>query len=187
MKGEGADKSVLETATTEEPKAEGSSEKAEGGALELKVPDGFKVEESALKGFKELAAKTGLKPEQAQAAFDHYVGIEQARAKADAEWYQKRDREWLEAIGKEFGEPTSKQWQSHLGELKRAAKFLGADVAKELTAAGLGNNPTLVRALVKLGRALGEDRIAGTSDAPGVRAPKSFVELAYPTMQSNKE
>lgn len=154
--------------------------------IELKLPDGFVADEAAVKAFKASAADLGLDSGKAQKLFDQYVGLEVSRAKAAEAAFIAQDSKWAAEIAAdpEIGGPKQKESVMHA---RRALKaFGGAAVSQLLAQAGLGNHPTLVRAFVKMGKALAEDSVSGTSSPAGAPAAPSLVDLLYPTMKQSK-
>lgn len=157
--------------------------------VELKLPEGFTADEKALEGFKTLAGELGLDSAKAQKVFDSYVAIEQSRAKALEQQYVQQDAKWrseLEADPDIGGAklPATKR------EVALAAKFLGRGPLETLAKVGLGSHPDIIRALVKVGRALSDDTISGTSaPAPAATKRLSDAEIFYgtPTTAPAKE
>lgn len=180
---------MLGEATKEPAKTEqapAGEKPAAPAALELKLPEGVTVPEAELAAYKELALKQGLDAPKAQALLEHFVAVDRAREQALAETVAKQEQAWTASL-KADPDLGGQKWDATVQSVRRAIDYVGKPAAQMLVQAGLGSHPDVVRALVKLGRGLAEDRIAGTSQAPGVKQPKTFAEVAYPTMQKHTE
>lgn len=153
-------------------------------AIELKLPEGFVVDAPGLDGFKTLALEAGLDSPKAQKILDHYISFESQRADAAAKAAIEQDAKWAAEL-KVDPEIGGDKWNESLVQARKGLKHVGVEVAQVLRDAGLGNNPQLVRAFVKLGRSLAEDSVSGSSPAAGTKPPAAQLhELLYPTMQT---
>lgn len=137
-------------AVTETPKAD------EKKGVELKPPEGWQ-DEKALIEFKKAAEESGLDSPKAQRFFDLFA----AREKAEADALAAAQSEWLQAAkaDKEIG-GASFDANSLLAK-KAMVKFGGESLQTWLQETGLGNHPELIRAFVRIGKAMAEDSIAG--------------------------
>lgn len=152
--------------------------------IELKLPEGFVVDAPGLDGFKTLALEAGLDSPKAQKILDHYISFESQRADAAAKAAVEQDAKWAAEL-KVDPEIGGDKWNESLVQARKGLKHVGVEVAQVLRDAGLGNNPQLVRAFVKLGRSLAEDSVSGSSPAAGTKPPAAQLhELLYPTMQT---
>jgi len=144
---------------------------AEYGAFT--VPDDYVVSD----GFKEIAKTLNLSQEQAQKAIDfdakRYKDQQAAMAKTTADWAQAAKND--PGIGGEH-------FDANLGLAKKALEAFGSpELNQLLNQSGLGNHPELLRAFVKVGRAISEDRLV--TGAAGDSAPsKSVAQRMYPGM-----
>lgn len=158
--------------------------------LELKLPEGVKPE--SLAPFLEVAKQHKLSQEQAQALVDFDRTRQAAADKSFQESWRAEQMKWVEAVkaDPEVGAGRPEVLAASLEAAKRAvAKFGGAELAKELLETGLGNNPVWVRAFVRIGKAMADDSIAGTSGGtPSTPSSDEQLQRAmYPTMFSTKE
>lgn len=176
-----------EATKTEPPKAEPTKAepaktepKAETKvALELKLPDGYDVDAKSLDDFKATASELGLDNAKAQRVFDHFLSLEKARLAADDAKFAAQDAAWAKEIQThpDFG---GERIKDSLQAARRGIEHVGGKpIARLFEAAGLGNNPQLFGALVKIGRSLAEDSVAGTSSPAGTKKPRSDAELFY--------
>lgn len=153
--------------------------------VEVAAPKGLTVDATALEGFKAVAAEVGLDSPKAQKVLDYYAGIAAAREaearKADDARFAAQESQWL-AEAKAAPDIGGQRWAESEAAVRRAVtRFEAQPVARLLHAAGLGNHPEVLRLFVRLGRAVAEDSVAGSS-APAVAAPKDPLSVLYPTM-----
>lgn len=147
---------------------------------EFKAPEGMELDTAAVEAFTPLAKELGLTNEQAQKIADLYAGqmgrvmaqVQEAQATQEAAW-----------VGEVKADPEIGGAKLE-GNLSVAAKaidaFGGADLRQALTVTGAGNHPAVVRAFVKIGKAISEDGfVRGNSADPG--GGKSAAELFYPS------
>lgn len=149
-----------------------SSPEATKAALELKAPPGWK-DETATAQWKKAAEELGLDAGKAQPLFDLFTSRETAEAdalaKAQAEWLQtaKADKE----IGGASFEANT------LLAKKAMVKFGGESLQAWLQETGLGNHPELIRAFVRIGKAMAEDSIGGIGGATNGAANSEMAKL----------
>lgn len=143
-------------------------------ALELKLPEGFKEDETTGK-FKELAAKLGLKSEGAQGLLDFYAATQKEQAAAA----QKEHTQSLEQLSVEY-ENTLKgdklyggqKYEESIQLARKALKAYAepgdlAELKDFFSKTPLGNYPPLVKLLAKVGRASSEGKLEGTASEGG--------------------
>lgn len=153
------------TQTGEQKKDGGEAGAQESTDLKLKFPEG--LDEKVQKTFTELAKKHGFKSESAQEALDFAVKfVTDREAETEAAVKSGREKllnEWVEAMrtDKEFGGADIKK---NLDIANSAAmKFGGEELIKVLGRSGLNNHPDVVRAFYRIGKAISEDSIRGTT------------------------
>ncbi len=177
------------------PPAEGDkkpadAKKPEGekaAALELKVPEGFEADATALDSFKATAAELGLDTPKAQKLFDQYVALETARNAASEKAYADQDAKWAAEL-KADPEIGGAKLPATIQQVRGAVGYLGKDFAQLLAGTGFGNHPVIVKALAKLGRGIGDDTISGTQKPASGDARLSDAELFYgPPPSASKE
>lgn len=163
----------------ETPKSDAKVEAPAG----VKLPDGFKLEPGEVEFFqKELGPK-------AQAAVDKMAALEKARIAAEDTAIAAQDAKWLSEAkaDKEIG---GAAYDANVKLAQRAlAKFGGAEVAQVIHQAGLGNHPGLLRAFVRIGKAMAEDAIGNTATPAdkGIPSAEQRLKAAYPTMFPKQE
>ncbi|SWX90475.1 peptidase [Klebsiella pneumoniae] len=153
-----------------EQKQEGAPEKYEFTAAE-----GVDLDTEALKDFEPVARELNLTNEQAQKLVDAYPKILAGVQQRQAEAWQAQTEEWAATVkaDKEIG---GDKLTANLGVAQRALDTFGTPALKEyLNGTGLGNHPELVKAFVKVGKAMSEDGVV-TGKESGQR---SAAEVLY--------
>lgn len=152
----------------------------------LKMPEGFAKDDAVLSEFGKLAKDAGIKGEHAQKMFDLYANTVGAQQKKATESLAAEHARWVESLksDKEVGGQT---FDANVKLAQKAMhKYATPELRDFLSSTGLGNHPELVRLMVRVGKALGEDSIAPTSSSGGISASNSdaaFLRDLYPTMK----
>lgn len=156
-----------------EQKPEGAPEK-----YEFKAGEGVELDTEALKDFEPVARELNLTNEQAQKLVDAYPKILAGVQKRQAEAWQAQTEQWAADVkaDKEIG---GDKLTANLSAGQRALDQFGTPELKEyLNATGLGNHPALVKAFIKVGKAMSEDKVvtggheSGGSDLISAFYPK---------------
>lgn len=153
-----------------EQKPEGAPEKYEFNAAE-----GVELDTEALKDFEPVARELNLTNEQAQKLVDAYPKILAGVQQRQADAWQKQTEGWAEAVkaDKEIG---GDKLESNLSAAQRALDQFGNPELKEyLNVTGMGNHPELVKAFVKIGKAMSEDGMVSGKDT----GQRSAAEVLY--------
>ncbi|WP_436880891.1 MULTISPECIES: peptidase [Pseudescherichia] len=155
----------------EEQKPEGAPEK-----YEFKPAEGQQLDAAALEQFEPIARELNLTNEQAQKMVDLYGSqILPMVQKQQAEAWQQTTEQWAADVkaDKEIG---GDKLTSNISVAQRALDTFGTPELKEyLTASGLGNHPELVKAFVKIGKAMSEDGMVTGKEA----GQRSAAEVLY--------
>jgi hypothetical protein len=154
----------------DDDKPEGAPEKYEFTAAE-----GVDLDTEALKDFEPVARELNLTNEQAQKLVDAYPKILAGVQQRQAEAWQAQTEEWAATVkaDKEIG---GDKLTANLGVAQRALDTFGTPELKEyLNGTGLGNHPELVKAFIKVGKAMSEDGMV-TGKESGQR---SAAEVLY--------
>ena len=151
-------------------KTEGESDKSGDkptGApekYEFTLPDGFQMDEQGLTAFSEFAKDLDMPQEAAQKMLEKMGPAMQQRQMAAIEQVQN---EWTQASksDKEFG---GIKLDENLAVAKKALDTFGTpELSKLLKETGLGNNPEIIRAFYRAGKAISEDSfVAGSQGKP---------------------
>ncbi|HHD7205101.1 TPA: peptidase [Enterobacter hormaechei] len=156
-----------------EQKQDGAPEK-----YEFKAGEGVELDTEALKDFEPVARELNLTNEQAQKLVDAYPKILAGVQQRQAEAWQKQTEGWAETVkaDKEIG---GDKLTANLSAAQRALEQFGDPELKEyLDSTGLGNHPALVKAFIKVGKAMSEDKVvtggheSGGSDLISAFYPK---------------
>lgn len=157
-----------------EQKQEGAPEK-----YEFKAGEGVELDTAALEQFEPIARELNLTNEQAQKMVDLYgTKIMPMVQQQQAEAWQKTTEQWAADVkaDKEIG---GDKLTANLSAAQRALEQFGDPELKEyLDSTGLGNHPALVKAFIKVGKAMSEDKVvtggheSGGSDLISAFYPK---------------
>lgn len=129
------------------------------GFAELKLPEGFELNEAVFGDFKAAAAELKLPTLGAQKLLDLYVTAKQAETAA---WNDQVEG-WRRSVETDpvIGGPNK---QATLQAAGRAmARYGTPELRKLLDATGIGNHPDLVRAFARIGGDLAEDTLLTTA------------------------
>ncbi|ENF6041706.1 peptidase [Citrobacter amalonaticus] len=153
-----------------EQKQEGAPDKYEFTAAE-----GVELDAEALKEFEPVAREMNLTNEQAQKLVDVYPKILAGVQQRQVEAWQQTTEQWAADVkaDKEIG---GDKLPSNLSAAQRALDQFGTPELKTyLNDTGLGNHPDLVKAFVKIGKAMSEDgMVTGGNDGQ-----RSAAEVLY--------
>jgi len=182
------DKSKADDKAKDDKQGQGDKDKGQPAELQLKLPEGLdpKAPEAVatVERVKAFAKAHGLNAAQAQAAADELFKTVEADRKAIAE-YDAQQKSWADAVRAD-PEIGGKNLDASLNIARGAvACFGGAELGKVLTEAGLGVNPVVVKAFVKIGKAIAEDSISGSENAAPKTAKndeETFHRALFPTM-----
>ncbi|WP_313010021.1 peptidase [Atlantibacter hermannii] len=154
----------------EEKKPEGAPE-----AYEFKAAEGVELDTEALKDFEPVARELNLTNEQAQKLVDAYPKILAGVQQRQVEAWQKQTQDWAADVkaDKEIG---GDKLTASLSKAQQALETFGTPELKEyLNETGLGNHPELVKAFVKIGKAMSEDNMVSA----GNTGQRSAAEVLY--------
>jgi len=144
------------TKTAEEPK--GAPE-----TYEFKNPKGVpkevQIDAKIHDAYAEAARELDLPQEKAQGLFDKTMSALHGRA---VEEQSRQSAEWI-AQAKADPDFGGDKLDENLGIAKKAITEFGSDGLRELldSPLGLGNHPEVIRFMVKVGKAISEDRFVG--------------------------
>ncbi|MEG6183294.1 peptidase [Enterobacter sichuanensis] len=156
-----------------EQKQDGAPEK-----YEFTAGEGVELDTEALKDFEPVARELNLTNEQAQKLVDAYPKILAGVQQRQAEAWQAQTEQWAADVkaDKEIG---GDKLTANLSAAQRALEQFGDPELKEyLDSTGLGNHPALVKAFIKVGKAMSEDKVvtggheSGGSDLISAFYPK---------------
>lgn len=145
---------------------------------DFKLPDGLKLDPERAKAATELFADSGLSQEQAQKFMDMHVAEVTAAAGKGAKDFVDLQNKWVSEV-KADPEIGGDKLTASLADSSRAIDRLGGpDLRAALDLTGAGNNPAIVKAFVRMGQMIKEDKFApGNPAAP--TPPGSVAERLY--------
>jgi hypothetical protein len=152
---QGADGAKPEETKTDEVKVPDS--------YDLKMPDGIELDKASAEEFTTIAKELKLDQTAAQKLAD--IAAKQAQRQVEA--HAKLVESWVEKVktDKEIG---GDKLEENLGIARKALDTFGTPELKDvLNASGLGNHPEVIKAFVKAGKAISEDRfVSGAPKGP---------------------
>ena len=136
----------------------GRPESPDNYELNYTLPEGD--DGANLNQFKEVSHKLGLLPNQAQGILEFYNEMNQAVVQQGEVKLKDNRENVVQGLQKEFG----KAADSKLQLAERVAKqFASQEIFETKLADGtpLGNHPDIIRAFIKIGEAISEDKLSG--------------------------
>lgn len=141
-------------------------------------PDDFPkdlISETDIKAFSAIAHKYNLTPQEAAEFINFEIGRTMALRKTQAEAKTKRQKETKDALINEYKEKADERLAAAFAVVD---KFGDADLKKELNETGMGDNPRLIRMLVKVGALFTEKGLMNTGGTgAGPAANEAEVDL----------
>jgi hypothetical protein len=146
------------------------SQKTEEVVYDFKAPEGVELDAASTDEFKAIAKELNLSKDAAQKVVDLAVKREQARAEA----FAKQVEDWANQVQRdpELGKPET------LAAARKVVETFGDDETKSLlNSTGMGNHPALVRFMVKVSKAISEDKFVAGRDSsePTKKDPASVL------------
>jgi hypothetical protein len=123
---------------------------------EVKLPDGVKLHEEIVKGYKEQAFKSGVLPHQANELMGWFTKLDIDRQKATTKAYEESDKKAVDGLKTEWGDAFDRNL--HAGVFF-AKEVLGPEFVKLLNRREFGNNPTVLKALHAASKLLSQDKL----------------------------
>lgn len=164
---------AAEGATNTDGKTDGDGgngdAKKDGGAqvpekYDFVLPEGFELDAEIGSEFEAFAREEKLPQEKAQKFVDFGAKLVQKyQANVEESWASQRAA-WRNEISadKEIG------GAENLGYAARALDTFAPDLRELLDTSGWGDNPAFVRAFVRIGKAISEDRLVGGAQQNGL-------------------
>jgi hypothetical protein len=168
--------SVAERQNEQQPIVEDAPAQPTYGAF--KLPEGVTADAESLKPATELFAETGLSQDQAQKFIDLAMARETAAAHKSVQAFVDLQNQWVSEI-KADPDIGGDRLKASLASANRAIDRLDVPGLREaLNFTGAGNHPAIVKAFVRLGQMIAEDRFRpGNVARP--QAPRSPAEVIY--------
>lgn len=155
------------TNDVQDKQGEDKQEQAPFTLEELEVPEGFSARQEDIQRFHETALGMGLTKDQAQ----QLVDMQHANVLAAQQQYAEQVKRWAEEVrmDKEMGgaafDSTVMYAKSALAKIDPEGELF-----EMLESSGHSNNPTVIRALSRMGKAMGEDGVV-TGKETGQQQP----------------
>ncbi len=144
----------------------------------FKLPEGASVDPESLAAATDLFRGSALNQEQAQKFIDLAVSREQAAVQKGAQAFVDLQNKWVSEI-KADPDIGGDKLHASLASASRAIDRLGVPGLREaLNLTGAGNHPAVVKAFVRLGQMVSEDRFLPGKDAAPA-ASRSLAEVIY--------
>jgi hypothetical protein len=151
-------------------------------AADIKLPDGFTVDEAIMTPFVELVNKYNIPREAVDAFVDLQAKATQKNSEASSLAWADMQKQWTDEIAADpdlSGQAWDTKHAPAIGQM--LDKYGSPDVRAALDLTGAGNNPHVVRMFAKLAAAVTEP---GFVPAPAPADGQSSVESRiYPTMK----
>lgn len=176
-----------------EPAAQGEQQQQQGDAkpegdkaqgapenYEFKMPDGYQLNDELAGEFGKWAKELNLPQDKAQAAADIGVKlVEQAFARQQ-EAHAEQVADWRKQVetDKEIGGPALAE---NLSFAARAIDTFGPELREVFDQTGMGNHPALVKAFIRIGKAISEDQLVGGARQSAV-AETDPAKRLFPNM-----
>jgi hypothetical protein len=166
----------------QQPTAEPQAQAPQGApeSYQFELPEGYELNAEVAGEFETYARELNLPQDKAQAAVSMGVKLVESAMAKQAEAYTQQVAAWREEVtnDKEIGGPALAE---NLSYAARVLDTYAPDLRAVLDETGLGNHPAFVKAFVKIGKAISEDRLVGGAQ----QAPGSALDPAaklFPTM-----
>lgn len=168
--GEGAKPTEQGTATQGENKTP-EAKPADEVTFKAEMPEGVELDQASLDEFSKIVKDQALSPsERAQKLVDLAVKRETDRA----EQFVKTVQGWADTVK---ADPELGKVENQAAARKIVDDFGTPELKQLLESTGMGNHPELVRFVLKVSKAMGEDAVhRSRGDAP---APKTAADILY--------
>lgn len=169
-----ADSGTTQDGDADKGKLEGAPDEYE----DFKVPDGTELSEDQLSAVKETAKELNLTQEAAQKLVEREAAVRTEESESQLQLWRDQNNEWKESSrkDKEFG--GEKFDESVIAAKAALKKFGNSELSQVLDDYGMGNNPEVIRFLVKVGNAMKEDTMHNGVGAE--QGPKDPASILYP-------
>lgn len=160
-----------EAPKTEAPKAEPLTKEA------LTIPEGFQADDASVGKFLEIANELGLSKEGASKLVGLQAELAKQASEAGSKLWEETQTQWQDQVRAD-PEIGGTKLQENLGIIAKLLDSHGnAEVRQAFDITGAGNNPAVIKFLIKVGKELGEGKpVLG---GPG-NAPADAASILYP-------
>lgn len=150
---------------------------AEPEAYELKAPEGYPINDDALKNLNALCRDAKLSKAQGEAVLKYlhgnYTSWQEGQAAQVKKWAEEARAD------KEFG---GDKFDTNVADARRGLATFDTDgsIRAMLEETGYGNHPAVLKIFARVGKALGEDRLEAGGNA---REDKPLEDRLWPDMK----
>ena len=156
---------------TDKPKKDDPEKASEPAGIELTFPEGVNVDETVLKDFKATVTEMGLNSDQSQKLVDLQAQLVVRQQEAFADMLKG----WADE-SKDDKEIGGEAHDENIAGARRALNRFGTPQLREvLNSTGMGNHPEVVRAFVRIGKAMGDGRFVSAGQQAGKRDPADIL------------
>lgn len=165
------------TDETVSPADEAATPTAESYA-DFTLPTGIEIDPHSLTEAKQLFAADGLSQERAQSYVDLYANKLKEAVEAPYKLWAETQHDWQQAV-KTDREIGGARLAGNLAIAAKAVDRFGGDALRQaLNVSGAGNHPDVIRAFIRIGKAISEDALVlGRGVAQDIR---SRADRLYP-------
>lgn len=143
----------------------------------LTFPEGFTADETATGKFLEIANELGLSKEGASKLVGLQAELAKQASEAGSKLWEETQSQWQDQVRAD-PEIGGTKLQENLGVIAKLLDSHGnAEVRQAFDITGAGNNPAVIKFLIKVGKELGEG--GPVSGRPGT-APSDPASILYP-------
>lgn len=164
----------------EEQQGQAAAPQGAPEAYEFQLPEGYELNAEVGEEFSAYAKELNLSQDKAQVAVNMGVKLIESFQAKQLEAFQKQQQLWRDEVvnDKEIG---GQQLNENLSYAAKVLDTYAPDLRQVLNDTGLGNHPAFVKAFVKIGKAISEDRLVGGAQQQGA-APRDAAQVLFPNM-----
>ena len=151
---------------------------------DIKLPDGSLLDPARVEKIAALAKERGLSNEDAQGLLNSEHEAIASFVSTQQKAMEERSQQWMTVVQND-NEMGGEAFKANVEHAKRAVERFGSPELKSaLDNTGLGNHPELVRAFMRIGKAMAEDKFVHGGGATS--AGESKANVLYGSKSSKK-
>lgn len=157
--------------------AEMAAEQGGGTYADFTLPEGIAIDAQAMTEAKQLFAADGLSQERAQNYLDLYTSKLKEAAEAPYQLWADTQRDWQQQVRNDREIGGAKLAGNLAIAGKAIDRFGGTALRQALNLSGAGNHPDVIRAFIRIGKAISEDALVlgrGTAQDNRSRADRLY-------------
>lgn len=164
-------------------KTQEADQKAPESYEKFNLPEGFAMDDGALELFSPVAKEMGLPQDKAQKLIDLFAEVQGKNIEKLDKLFAEDHQKSVDLVRND-PELGGDNYDSNLGIAKKVlGKFGNPGVIKALDGSGLGDNPEVIRMLVRIGKSFGEDTFVDSQDGGGQVHTEKKTDW-YPNMNA---